>query len=61
MNKNVTYKNLNEFIKIKFPSIYQSKKYSNETSLDSIIKKNSDEFKLKINNILKDTKSPNGT
>ena len=60
MNKNVKYRNFDEFIKITFPNIYQGNKISNDTSLEAFIKKNSEDFKLKINNIIKNNKRPKG-
>ena len=60
MNKNVTYKNIVEYMKITFPSVYKYKKYSDEFLLKSIIKKNTDDFKFKKNIILKDNKNING-
>ena len=56
MDKRVEYRNIDEFIKITFPNIYQEKKISNDTSLESFIKKNSEDFKLKINNIIQNKK-----
>ena len=53
MDKCVTYKNFNEYIKITFPNVYQNKKYSSEISLESIIEKNSNDFKIKMSNIIK--------
>ena len=57
MNKNITYRNVNEYIRITFPHVYQSKKYSKETTIENILKKNSDEFKIRINHILKNDKN----
>ena len=59
MNKKVEYRNLDEFIKITFPNSYQEKKLSNDTSLESFIKKNSEIFKSKIDNII-NNKKPSG-
>jgi hypothetical protein len=51
MNK--VYKNFGDFIKITFPNVYQQKKRFVENSLESFIKKSSQDFKLKIDNIIK--------
>jgi hypothetical protein len=59
MNK--TYKNISEFIKITFPKTYEEKKYSTDTSLDFYIKRASEDFKLRIDNIIKNQERPNGT
>jgi hypothetical protein len=61
MNKVLTYKNYNEYIKNVFPNVYKEKKYSNEISLDTIIRNISDDFKAEINNILTNNQKPNGT
>jgi hypothetical protein len=61
MNKRAVYKNLAEYIKITFPNVYQGNINSNEVSFGSVIEKNSDDFKVKIGNILKTGKRPGGT
>jgi hypothetical protein len=53
------YKNFGEFVKATFPNTYQEKKRSTDISLESFIKKNSRDFKLKIDNIIKNQR-PNG-
>jgi hypothetical protein len=61
MNKRAVYKNLDEYIKITFPNVYHEKIYSTEISFESIIKKGSDDFKVKISNILKGGEKSSGT
>jgi len=58
MNKNGEFKNINEFLKIKFPSTYQNKK-SDDDSLETFMKKNSENFKLRINEIIKNQMTHN--
>jgi hypothetical protein len=59
MNK--VYRNVSEFIKMTFPDVYGEKRYSTDTSLESYIKRTSKDFKLKIDNIIKNQERPNGT
>ena len=57
MSKGNVYKNVNEYIKITFPNVYSNKKIIDEDSLENILKNNSDNFKIKINDILKSEKT----
>jgi hypothetical protein len=57
---NRVYKNLGEFIKVTFPNTYQEKKRAADISLESFIKKSSQDFKLRIDNIIKKGQKPNG-
>jgi hypothetical protein len=54
MNKNAEYKNIYDFIKKRFPNNYQEKNVSNDVSLETFMKNNSEIFKVKINNIIND-------
>jgi hypothetical protein len=49
---NDIYKNINEYLKEVFPNAYNEKRNSREISLDSYIKKTSNDFKSKIDNII---------
>jgi len=51
MNKSVEYKNIAEFIELVFPNTYKERELSSDASLEVFMKKNSENFKLKINNI----------
>jgi hypothetical protein len=59
MNK--VYRNIDEFIKINFPNFYKARKYSTDTSLESYIKRTSEDFKLRIDTIIKERERPNRT
>lgn len=52
MNKSVEYKNIDEFVKMSFPDVYHGKLFSADVSLEAFMKRNSENFKLKINNII---------
>jgi hypothetical protein len=56
MNK--VYKNVDEFIKLTFPNSYEEKNHSADTSLESYIAKTSEEFKLRIDAIIKSWEKP---
>jgi hypothetical protein len=43
-----------------FPDVYGEKKYPTDTSLEAYIKRTSKDFKLKIDNIIKNQERPNG-
>jgi hypothetical protein len=58
MNK--VYKNYDELLKEVFPNYYIEKKYHADESLESYIKRTSKDFKLKIDNIIKDRERPGG-
>ncbi len=57
MNKDGTYKNVDEFVKKIFPDIHKRTKSSDISSLESFIKKSSEDFKLRMDHVIKDHKN----
>ena len=60
MNKAIEYKNIDVFIKEVFPNIYHGEKSVHDTSLKTFIEKESNDFRLKIDNIMNNKEKSNG-